>query len=356
MISETKSGFDARPEEGETISRILDASTDNGLVDLLYTRRPDAYASYRKEPGEARVFVTRKDGVITATCAELIRNVYIGGEESKAAYICGLKKNPESDSSGIGPGFIRAFSRADIDFYFFGVLADNPKAKDMFEKENRLFTAKAFTSVKSYILSPRVRIKAPKHNYTFRRAEEADLPALLDFLDREGRKKDLFPVVRSLSDYHNLHIGDFCLLLDGEEILACGALWDSTDYKQYVVKRYHPLVKAARVLNPLIAALGFVRLPKENEPLAFPMLSFLLPKDGNEDLFHIFLNEVRKEVQKQYGMYVFDLPEGHFARKRLDRLPGVSFTTRFYQIRFPWNGQTNKTVDPNRLSMESGLL
>ena len=81
------SEYEAKPEDGREISRILDASTCNGLIDLLYTRRPDAYASYQKEPGEARVFARKKDGAVVSTCAELVRDVYVGGEACKAAYI-----------------------------------------------------------------------------------------------------------------------------------------------------------------------------------------------------------------------------------------------------------------------------
>ena len=97
--------FEARPEDGVEISRILDATTSNGGIDLLYTRRPDAYASYMKEPGEARVFAKKQDGVVLSTCAELIREVYIGGEACKAAYICGLKRIPTIPAArGSAPG------------------------------------------------------------------------------------------------------------------------------------------------------------------------------------------------------------------------------------------------------------
>ena len=351
------SEYEAKPEDGREISRILDASTSNGLIDLLYTRRPDAYASYQKEPGEARVFARKKDGAVVSTCAELVRDVYVGGDACKAAYICGLKKDPDyPGGAGISAKIVREFQRDDIDAYYFGVLTDNPRAKEMFEKTSRLFSTRHVTSVKTYIVSPRAKIKAPKNAYAFRQAREDDLPALLAFLQREGAKKDLFPVVRSLDAFYNLHIGDFYLLLDGGEIVACAALWNSTGYKQYVVRKYSPLMKIARFLNPLIAALGFIRLPKENAPLDFPMLSFFLTKDGREDLFYIYLNRVRKEVGKRYGLYVFALPDGHFARKTLDRTHHVGFRTMIYEIRFPWSGQSYKTIDPDRMATESGLL
>ena len=347
----------AKPEEGKEISRILDASTNNGLIDLLYTRRPDAYSSYMKEPGEARVFVTRKDGKVITTCSELIRNVYIGGEESKAAYICGFKKDHEyTGGAGISAKLVRSFVRDDIDSYFFCVLADNNNAKDMFEKNMGIISSKKLKPFKTFIFSPKVRFKAPKHSFAFRQANKGDIPKLFSFLNSEGKKKDLFPIIKSIDDYYNLHIEDFYVLMDGDEILGAGALWNSTPYKQYVVKKYSMILKIARVANPIISALGYPKLPKEKQSIDFPMLSFFVIKNDNLDNYLIFLDEIRKEVGKKYGMFAFDVVEDHYARKVLDKLPNVGFVSSIYELKFPWSKQKTKLLNPNSLATESGML
>ena len=349
--------YAAKPEDGKELTRILESSTSNGLADLIYTRRPDAYESYMKEPGEARVFVARTDGRVICTCAELVRNVYLGGKESKAAYICGFKKDPgHPGNAGISAHMIRELQRDDIRFYYFGVLSDNEKAKAMFEKRMSLLSIKRVVSFQTYILNPNVRIKAPKHSFTFRQAREDDLPRILTFLNAEGRKKDLFPVVNSLKPFYNLHAEDFYLLMNGEEILSCAALWDSTSYKQYVVKKYSKLAKLARIANPVVSALGYVKLPKENEPLRFPTLSFFVTKGEVPDYYFIMLNEIRKEIAKQYGIYVFDVPDGHFAKTVLDKLPRICFGTTMYSIQFPWSTQPYTDPDPGHISVERGLL
>lgn len=347
----------AKPEDGFELSRIFEGATNNGLVDLIYTRRPDAYASYMKEPGEARVFVIKKDGKIITTCAELIRDVYIGGKESKAAYICGFKKNHEyNGGAGISAKLVREFRRDDIDFYYFGVVTDNEKAKAMFEKKMGMMQTSRVVSYKSYILNPKVKIKAKKHSFVFRQANENDLPKIIEYLNFEGSKKDLFPVFKSIDQFYNLHIEDFYMLLDGDEILSCAALWDLNEYKQYIVRRYNKLVKIARIANPLVSALGFVKLPKENIPLDFPTLSFFVTKNEDKDNYFIMLNEIRKEAKKRYGMYVFDIPENHFAKPVLDKLPKICFGTTMYSLQFPWSNQEYKVPDPNNISIERGLV
>lgn len=352
-----ESRYGASPSDGKEILRILESSAAKGSIELIYTRRPDAYDSYMKESGEACVFVSKDGDRTVGTCAEIIRELYLGGEVRRAAYICGLKKDAEYDGGvGFGARLIRDFQRDDIDFYFFSVVAENTEARRMFEKSHRLISMRPVMGYKTYIASPKVRIKAPKHTFTFRRATEGDTERLMDFLGTEGRKKDMFPVVNSFDDYYNLHISDFYLLLDGESIIATAALWNQTDYKQYVVKRYGRLMKLARVFNPLLSALRYIKLPKENQPLDFPMLAFLLCKDNSEVNCRILLHEIKREIAKCYGMFVIGLPEGHFARPIMDGIPSISFKTELYEIRFPWSEQTYRAPQPQRAYFECGLL
>jgi hypothetical protein len=352
-----ESRYAASPSDGREILRILESSAAQGSIELYYTRRPDAYASYMQEPGEARVFVSKDGGRTVGTCAEIISEVYIGGEIRKAAYICGLKKDADYEGGvGFGVHLLRDFCREDIDFYYCSVVADNADAMHMFEKSRRIISMTPMADYRTYIVSPRARIKAPRHPYTFRRAAEEDLPSLLDFLREEGRKKDLFPVIPSPDPFHGLRVRDFCLLLDGDRIIATAALWNRTSCKQYVVKQYRGLMKLARGVNPLLWALRYVRLPKENIPLDFPMLSFALAEQDREDTYRILVNELRKEIARSYGIYVIGLPTAHPAAKLFDRLPSIHFDTKLYEIRLPWGKSDGAAVDPRRLQPECGLL
>ena len=353
----SESVYKASPSDGKEILRILESSAAKGSIELLYTRRPDAYGSYMKESGEARVFVSKDGERIVGTCAEIIREVYIGGEIRKAAYICGLKKDADFEGGvGFGVRLLRDFCRDDIDFYYCSVVADNTEARGMFEKSRRIISMTPMTAYKTYILNPKVRVKAPKHGFTFRRATENDREGLIGFLNTEGRKRDMFPVVRSLDAFSDLRIEDFCLLLDGGRILAAAAVWNQTSYKQYVVKKYRGLMRAARAANPLLSALGYIRLPREDQPLDFPMLSFFISENDSEEYYRILLCEIKKEIGKTYGMFVMGLPRSHFASPLLDRLPSISFETELYGISFPWSGQTDSAPHSQRVFLECGLL
>lgn len=351
------SKYAATPQDGQEILRILESSAAKGNIELIYTRRPDAYESYKKDAKDARVFISRNGDRAIGTCAELIREVYIGGESRRAAYLCGLKKDAEYHGGvGFGARFIQGLQQDDIDFYYCSVVAENAEARQMFEKSRRLLSMQPISGYRTYILNPKIRINAPHHSFTFRQATEHDIEPLLTFLNAEGRKKDMFPVIRSLDDDYHLKAEDFYLLLDGTNILAVAALWKQTAYKQYVVKRYGTLMKLARLCNPLLSAMRYIRLPKENEPLDFPMLAFFLCREDNTAYFRIFLHEITHEIAKSYRMFVIGLPDCHAAKPMMDRLPSIRFETEIYGISFPWSGQVYQTPDPSRLFLECGLL
>lgn len=349
----------ATPEDGKEILRILESSAAKGSIELLYTRRPDAYASYMKECPEARVFVSRDGDRAIGTCAELIRDVYIGGSPAKAAYLCGLKKDAAYEGSvGFGVNLIRSLQSDYIDFYYCSVVADNTDAQKMFEKGNRLISMTPVAEYTTYILNPKAKVKTrvKAHDNQFRRAEAHDLPHLLKFLNEEGKKKDLFPVIHSLETFHNLSYRDFYLLLKDGQILATAALWNQTDYKQYVVKKYRGIMKFARVLNPVLSMLGYIKLPRPDTPLDFPMLSFFLSRDDNEAYYQILLREIMGEIRKRYGMLVIGLPKNHFGTPILKALPSIHFDTRLYEISFPWSDQAYRDIRPQVLHPECGWL
>lgn len=352
--------IDARPEDGKDILRILESSAAKGLFELLYTRRPDAYESYMKESGEVRVFVSRNKESPICTCAEIIRPVYIGGREAKAAYICGLKK--EADRKGtvgfFGTELIRSLQRDDIDYYYCSVISDNDEALKTFSRFRTAIAIKPICNLRTYIISPKVRMHVPKNDLVVRDADKNDTEALLEFLRSEGIRKELFPVVDSIESFHNLSIEDFRLLTDKNgRILAAAALWNQTEYKQYVVKKYRGVMKLARVLNPIIGALGYIRLPKQDEPLDFPMLAFLCVREDRAEYFNIFFDGVLRELKKEKRpMLVIGAPRAHFASRELDKLRSVHFDSKICEITFPRKQREYGTPDPQNVFPECALL
>lgn len=353
----TETMYVARKEDGREISRLLESPVDAGLIQAIYTRRPDAYESYMKDFGESRVLVIRKENRIVGTCSEIIRDVYVGGKVKRSAYICGFKKDSNYHGNlPAGPGFIKALKRPDIDFYYCAVISNNKDAIVKFEKKRSFMSVKFITTYTTYFVDPRVKIKEIKNDYTFRQASGEDTAAIIEFLNTEGRKKDLFPVIRSLDDFYNLHIEDFYILEDGHEIKACGALWNTTSYKQLTITKYKGIMKLARLLNPLFSLLAFPTLKKENEPYDYPILSFYLSRDDNKDYYEIFFHRIKDEIKKNYQLFAVGVTRNHVIDSVLKSLPKIAGESTIYQVNFSGQNEEDISFDTEHIATEFALL
>ncbi|MBR3244659.1 MAG: hypothetical protein IKF90_18545 [Parasporobacterium sp.] len=352
-----ESVYEARKEEGPEISRLLESPVDAGLIQAIYTRRPDAYESYMKEFGESRVFVFRKEGRVIGTCSQIIRNVYVDGKEKRSAYICGLKK--DSDYQGhlsAGLSFFRTFKRPDIDFYYCAVVSNNKDAVEKFEKKRDFMSVKCITTYDTYFINPKVKTKEIKNEYRFRQASVKDTDALLEFLNTEGKKKDLFPVIKSLDDFYNLHAEDFYILEDDHEMKACAALWNTTSYKQLTITKFKGILKLARLLNPLLSLLAFPTFNKENESYDYPILSFFLSKDDNKDYYEIFFHRIKNEIKKNYRVFAVGLTRNHPIASVMKNLPKITGKSTIYEVKLSGQKEENISFNTENIATEFALL
>lgn len=351
------SKYYARKDEGREISRLLESPVDAGLIQAIYTRRPDAYESYMKESGESRVFVFRSEGRVVGTCSEIIRDAYVDGKAKRSAYICGLKK--DSDYNGhltADLSFFKTFKRPDIDFYYCAVVSNNRDAMEKFEKKRSFMSVRRITTYDTYFVNPKVKTKEIKNDFTFRQASAKDAAAVFDFLNTEGRKKDLFPVIKSLDDFYNLHIEDFYILEDDHELKACAALWNTTSYKQLTITKYKGIMKLVRLFNPLLSLLAFPTLNKENEPYDYPILSFFLSKDDNKDYYDILFHRIKKEIKKNYRLFAVGLTRNHPVASILKNLPKITGESTIYEVKFSDQKGEDISFDTEHIATEFALL
>ncbi len=348
----------AKPSDGKRILEILECSPAKGSIELLYTRRPDAYLSYQKESDEAYTYVVKDGDEIIGTVAELVRRAYIGGEEKRLAYLCGLKKAADYPHRvNWGKTFIKNLVREDIDCYFCSVVSDNARTLEMFSKRrSRTMNMERLQGYTTYMLAPYFKFKV-QGDYTFTQATAADALKIVEFLNQQGRKKDFFPVISSLSDYTDLSVEDFYMLLDGEKIAAVGALWNQVGYRQYIVKRYKGAMKLARLFNPLLRLLGYIELPKEGENLNFPMLSFFISRDDNEDYYKAFLNNIAGEIKRRdYRMFVIGVTNTSAANEVYNRLRSIHFETEINSIEFILGSGKQQQINKESIWLECGFL
>ena len=99
-----------------------------------------------------------------------------------------------------------------------------------------------------------------------------------------------------------------------------------------------------------------VPVPKENEVLDFPMLSFFISKDDNEEYYKAFLNHINPIIKKEYGMFVIGISANNFAHGIFRKVRNIHFDTKIYEIEFILGNGKKADVNGKNIWLECGLL
>jgi hypothetical protein len=278
----------ATPADGKGMLRLIESHPAGGDMGILYTRQPDAYASYLSEcPGAEMIVCAGDDGRILAQIACLPRKMHVSREIQTVGYVTGLHKE-----DGAFVNIIKMFDAGrallSADRLFCSILDDNKSALDMFAKRGMLAPICDYTT---YLIHPRA-LRPRRHSLAFRRAAREDAGRLLRFYGEAGAGYSYFPVISDFDSFPGLTVSSFCIMEDDGDIVAAGALWDQRSYRQYMAVRYGGAYRLAACCSPLLRLLHCVPLPKKNAAANFAYVSFLLCRNDSRGAVQAFLGEL----------------------------------------------------------------
>ncbi|NJD03865.1 MAG: GNAT family N-acetyltransferase [Ruminiclostridium sp.] len=356
----------ARPEDGAEMLEILEESDFKGQISLIYTRRPDAYASLMAEGEAAAVVIcrdTEKNKVVGfGACS--IHRLYINGKATSVGYLSGLRVRKEYRRLypflPRGYSLLRSFcTEHGVEYCFTSILEENHYARRLLEKKRGFMPDYIPLSVyETFIIKTGTGKKAGK-GYRLIRAKPEDMPSMIEFLNLQGKSSQFFPAIAG-SDFENkgfsgLNPEDFYILRDqNDEIAACAAAWDQSSYKQYILGGYSGLLKIIYPISSLIKLFGYPSLPKPGKILEFFTLSFLTVRDNNENIFNTFISLVSRE-QKKYPFFIIGMGEANLLKKAVEAIPHISYKSRVYLV--DWDKTGGLEIDNKfPINPECGLL
>lgn len=363
----------AELSDGIEMLNLIESDSAKGNIELIYTRRPNAYLSYEKE-GEAKIgLVKDDDGSILFQIACVVKSYYINGQVIKAGYVGGIRKKKDYKGIFNWKDITDFVTQTKCDIFYCSFLEDNRAALDIFSKKRKyipeIFPVCEYTT---YIINPDA-IKKPKDRtnskdminskddnnlkdigYIFRQIRESDLSDVYKFLNEEGQKYNFAPKVEDLfKQFHGLSISDCYILEDQGRILAFGALWDQSDYKQYIVTRYTGYMKFFKRFSKFTEIMGYIPIPKENEILNFPTLTMFYSKDNKSHYYNLFLYEIAKEIKKKYKMFIIGMTATHPNDSIYKKIRCIKFKSCIYYA----NNGMDIILDHNKpVHIECGLL
>ena len=351
----------ASEKDGKEMLEIIESLPAKGIFELLYTRRPDAYSSYKKESDRVEIGVIRdEDGRIAMQGACVIRDYYLSGAECSVGYLGGIRKRPDFKGNLNWMAMMfKAKKHVACDKFYCSILSDNDLVMKFFQRKRQNIPQwEKLCDYTTYVINPKAvagkRWGLADNDLVFRRASGDDLAGIHEFLDREGRKHDFFPKVGNLEqDFYGLRVEDCFMLERCHRIVAFAALWNQTGYRQYIVTKYNKPLNYMRRADKLTRFLGYVPFPKENEVLDFPQLSLFLVENDDIGTYKHFLHRISVEIKRDKDMMVIGLPNENRAKREVfDRIRALSFGSTLFFVDL-----SAKEIHPKRdLFFECGLL
>ena len=278
----------AAADDAADMLRLIESHYSSGGIELLYTRRPDAYKSYQTECPDCEITLcVNKNNRVLAQVVCMPKKVYIDGTVQRLGYVTGLHKEKDTYINLLKL-LEAAHTRSVVKKHYCSILDENKAAYDLLAKRGSIHPICDYTT---YIINP-AAFKHPKHSFKFRRANLTDTDRLLAFYNDVGSGYSYFPVFETMDDFSGLTVTDFFVMEDGGEIVAAGALWNQQFYKQYIALGYHGIYKLAAYCNPLLRFLSYPLLPKINKAANIAFISFALCRKDYSDLLGALLGEL----------------------------------------------------------------
>jgi len=146
-----------------------------------------------------------------------------------------------------------------------------------------------------------------------------------------------------------LSIDDVYILQQNDEIVCACALWEQSDFKQYVVQKYNGFLKLARKFSKKSTLLGRP-FPHEGKPLEFPHLTLFLAKNDDAEYYKAMLANIENIITEKYDMFLIGLTKNNAKILMFEKRKTLSFISKIYLI----SEETQKTS--GKVHVECGVL
>jgi len=292
-------------ENDAAIRSLLRNNPVRGEVSLSFEREPNYFqsTSVAGEKSQTVLTLERERLVGVGHCS--VRNRYINGDIRRVGYLSDLRldssRQGRFDIIRRGYRFFEELHQVHpADFYFTSITADNSRSLRLLQRG--LPGMPLYQSLTDFVTLlmpvPRHRKKTERLNrpagsrleskgVKIVSASENDASGLADFLNICAKQHNLAAswdeeMILSLQR-HGLSLSDFQILLRGQKIIGCAALWDQRAFKQTVIRGYGRRLSMARpIFNFTAGLLGTPRLPAIGSTLANGYVSPLVLMSGEE--------------------------------------------------------------------------
>lgn len=361
----------AGPADDADLRHVLASTPMDGVIRVSFQREPSWFAAPGVDGRVCQIVACRDrdTGRIFGFGCRAIRDVFINGQPGVVGYLSNLRVLPEYRNRGLvarGYAFFRQLHQDGLTpFYYTTIAAGNETALAVLTAGRaglpRYHSAGEFHTV-AIALPWRSKADVPS-GVTIRPAQEADLPAVVEFLNTVGPRRQFFPRY-TVADFapggalQGLAPGDVLLAERAGKIVGTLAGWDQHAYRQRVVRGYGGWLGRLRPLYNAWAVLrGRAGLPAVGEPLRTLLAALPVVADDDPVVFQALLASLLQQASAAgwshllIGLHAAD-PLLAVAR----RYEAACYTTQLYLVCWDDGDSARLALDGRPPYLESGSL
>jgi hypothetical protein len=358
--------FAGRSDEAD-LRQLLGENPIRGAISVNFTREPDYFAGAQIAGGHDRTLIARENGRLVAAGHCVTRPCWLNGEVRPCAYLGELRLDASVvgrwDILRRGYAFFAAdYARQPADFCFTSIIADNLRARKLFERG--LPQLPRYELIGNYVtlLLP---VGHRRPTCAFESVTGADVPLveLVCFLNEFARTRHLATywtpeLLTSLSS-HGLRLQDFIVLKHKNSIIGCTGIWDQRTFRQVRIHSYATWLAASRPLVNLMApVLGQPRLPAVGADLDQAFLSPLALTPERISALPALLDLARHTAAQRDLSYItagYAENDNAFAPV-WDKVRGRRYASRLYQVIWPGQKAAASRLDARPCLPDIALL
>ena len=292
----------AEQQHDEGLRRLCRDSVAPGWVRLTFAREPDFFLGLGVQGTFNEVVIGLEHERVAAMGCRSIRPAWVNGHPAAIGYLGGLRLTPDVRGSGALARMYAAcrtlHERHPVPAYLTTVLESNTDAVALLTSgraglPHYLDRGRYVTYA---IALNRRRRRAPRRE--IRRGDQMPLARIAEFMNRQGARRQFFPVIREGdfgTDYlRGLRPSDVRVAVGtGGAILGVAAVWDQAGFKQNIVAGYASVLRLARpALNGALRLAGFRPLPKPGAPLKMRYVAFCCAEEDDPEILRAILEQV----------------------------------------------------------------
>jgi len=328
------------------IRRLLRENPMEGSVSITFEREPAYARGTDIAGGRDRTIVAYINDRLVCMGRCTRRLIWVDGREASVGYLSELRLDKSARGRlDILKGGYKHFQETESDgpaeAYFTSIGAENVPARRLLESSGWRVPAYDFLAeFETLLITVPRRVRKPRQRLI--PAAPEHLPSILRLLNEQGRRHQLSAVwsaekLQSL-ERHGLPLDRFRLLFEGNELVACGALWDQRLFRQTVIQSYSPALSLLRhALNAASRLFGRPQLPPPGAVLASAFLSPLTFAENATSLMPDLVEGFSEMASAlKIDFLTVGLPaESPEASELRRRFHTRTWRSRFYQVRWP---------------------